>query len=273
MSDIDLLVRKDDLGVAHRIMTDLKYTATVKLKSEQWYREKHFHLPPYRHSEKPVVVEIHWNFTENTLCADMRKWWERARSENLMGCCIKVPSPEDMLIHLCIHLYNHGYNNTYVLRGLCDIAETLQHYQTEIDWKLLQDEIKKHGIEAQVHSMLYLTGRFYDQKSRLPRLINLNRVDHHFLSILEKSLFVDQCNAPTNPFLLKSLFYDSFLKKVQYLLPKIFPSREEMYKRYPVSHSSKMVFFYYLVHPFHLAAKYGRYFAEIYRIKAGGDGG
>jgi hypothetical protein len=170
-------------------------------------------------------------------------------------------------------LYNHGYNNKFVLRGLCDIAETLQHYETEIDWKFLQAEIKNYGIEAQVHSMLHLAGKFYDPELRLHHLINLNKVNHHFLGLLEKRLFADQGNAPTNQFLLKSMFYDNFLEKVQYLLPKIFPSRKEMSKRYSVSHSSKMVFFYYVVHPFHLAAKYGRDFAELYRIKAGGDGG
>lgn len=270
MMDIDLLVQKADLAAAHRIMTDLNYNAKVEWESEQRHKQMHFHLPAYRHSEKPVVVEIHWHFTENSLGIDMQKWWGRARSENLMGCCIKVPAPEDMLIHLCIHLYNHGYANKFVLRGLCDIAETLQHYETEIDWKLLQNEIKNHGIEAQVHSMLYLAGKFYDRKSRLLRLISLNRVDHHFLGILEKNLFVEQGKSPINPYLLKSLFYDDFLKKAKFLLPKIFPSRKEMFKRYPVSHFSKMVFFYYLLHPFHLVAKYGTHLAQIYKIKAGG---
>ncbi|MFZ2198829.1 MAG: nucleotidyltransferase family protein, partial [Thermodesulfovibrionales bacterium] len=251
MRDIDLLVRKDDLEVAHRIMTDLMYTPQVKVESEQWNKQKHFHLPAYRNSDKTVVVEIHWHFAENSLGIDMQKWWDRARSENIMGCCIKVPSPEDMLIHLCIHLYNHGYTNKFVLRGLCDIAETLRHYEIEMDWKLLQDEIKNHGIAAQVHSMLYLAGKYFDQGSGLHGLIDLNGVDHHFLGILEESLFADQGLEPINPYLLKSMFYDNFLKKAQYLFPKVFPSRKEMSKRYPVSPSSKRLFYYYLVHPFH----------------------
>ena len=58
-----------------------------------------------------------------------------------------VPSPADMLLHLCIHLYNHGYEKGFVLRGLCDISGTVRHYNAEIDRKLLEDEIKKYGME------------------------------------------------------------------------------------------------------------------------------
>jgi hypothetical protein len=272
MMDLDLLVRKDDLGIAQRIMTDLHYTAAAELKSEQWHRENHHHLPLYRHPQKPVVVEIHWHFTENSFGIDIKKWWERAREAKLRGCRVLVLSPEDMLVHLCIHLYNHGYENTFFLRGLCDIAETLRHYEAELDWKLLGDEIMKHGIERQVHSMLYLAREFYDLKERYLHLINLNQVDHRFLQILEKSLFADQGNTSINPHLLKSMVFNTFLQKERYLLPQIFPSREEMAKRYPVSPSSKMIFFYYLLHPFHLMAKYGKSVVEIFRTRAGKNG-
>ena len=272
MMDIDLLVREEDVRSAQRIMTDLSYIAAGEGKSEQWYREKHFHLPRYRHQQKPVVVEIHWHFTENTFGIDIKKWWERAREANLMGCRVLVLSPEDMLVHLCIHLYNHGYKNSFILRGLCDIAETLRHYEAELDWKLLGDEIMKHGIEKQVHSMLYLAREFYDLKESSLPLISLNQADHRFLKILEKSLFADQGNGSINPHLLKSMVFDTFLQKARYLWPQIFPSREEMAKRYPVSPSSKMIFFYYLLHPFHLMAKYGKSAVEILRTRAGKNG-
>ncbi len=269
MMDIDLLVRKDDIELAQRIMADLHYTMAVKYKSEQWFREKHFHLPPYRHREKPVVVEIHWHVTENVSDVDMQKWWERAENKNLMGCRIKVLSPEDMLVHLCIHLYDHGYANAFVLRGLCDIYETLRHFEAEIDWELLRSQTKKQGIEKKVHSMLYLVQSFYDQSGRSPGMIKLQGVDHHLLGMLVKSLFAEDAKGRMNSYLLKSMFYDGFLKKARYLLPKIFPSRKEMSMRYPISHLSRMMLFYYLLHPFHLMAKYGRFFIELYRTKPG----
>ncbi len=271
MMDLDLLVRKEDLGTVHRVMTDLRYAAAAGSQSKQWYREKHFHLPPYHHPEKPVVVEIHWHITENSFGLDINQLWKRTREVDLTGCRVLVLSPEDMLIHTCIHVYNHGYENAFFFRGLCDIAEIVRYYEAEINWELLSKEIKEHGIEKQVHSLLFLAGEFYEL-DRYLSAINLDRADHRFLTILKKSLFADQSRPSVLSHFLKSMIFDTFPEKARYLLSRIFPSREEMAKRYPVSASSRMMIFYYLVHPFQLMAKYGRSVIALYRGKAGRGG-
>jgi Uncharacterised nucleotidyltransferase/Transglutaminase-like superfamily len=265
MIDIDLLVKEDELAVADRVMTGLDYSSLHHPQSEQWHSRTHFHLPPYRHARKPVVVEIHWHVTGNFCNADMGKWWERAISWDLKGYRIVVPSPEDMLIHLCIHLFNHGYENGFILRCLCDILETLRHYGDGIDWKLLQAEITQQGIERQVHSILRLARKFYAswEDSFVP--LNLDHADHHFIRTLESSLFVDNGDAPINPHLLKSMMFDGLARKIRYLLPRIFPSRRQMAERYPSSTFPLMVIPYYLVRPVHLLARYGRSAMKIFR--------
>jgi Uncharacterised nucleotidyltransferase/Transglutaminase-like superfamily len=270
MADIDLLVREEELTVADRVMTDLDYSAIHGLKSQQWYRENHFHLPPYRHVRKPVIVEIHWRITRNLHGTYISKWWERAVGRDPMGYPILVPSPEDMLIHLSVHLFKHGYDNGFVLRGLCDIFETLRRYADEIDWKLLQDEIREQGIEKQVHSILQLARKFYAPLDGSFIPINLDHADYRFLQVLEGSLFVDSGDAPINPHLLKSMMFDNFPKRITYLLSMIFPSRQQMAERYPASPSSMMMFFYYLVRPFHLLARYGKSAARIFRTGTNG---
>ncbi|MEJ2684409.1 MAG: nucleotidyltransferase family protein, partial [Candidatus Sulfobium sp.] len=264
MLDIDLLVKEGELAVADKVMTGLDYSAVDSL-----YMENHFHLPPYRHVRKPAIVEIHWHFTGDSR-SNVRKWWERAKAEDLMGYRILVPSPEDMLIHLSVHLFNHGYDNGFVLRGLCDIFEALRHYEAEIDWKLLQDEIREQGIEKQVHSILQLARKFYAPLDGSFIPINLDHADYRFLQVLEGSLFVDSGDAPINPHLLKSMMFDNFPKRITYLLSTIFPSRQQMAERYPASPSSMMMFFYYLVRPFHLLARYGKSAARIFRTGRNG---
>lgn len=271
MRDIDILVKEDELAAADRVMTELDYSAADCLKSLQWYRQNHFHMPPYRHAGKPVVVEIHWHFTGNSRSADIRKWWQRAVDKDLMGHRILVPSAEDMLIHLSVHLFNHRYRKGFVLKSLCDIFETLRHYEGEIDWKLLQDEITEQEIEKQVHSILHLARKFYapGDDSFVP--MYLDHADHRFLQVLENSLFSDNGDAPINPHLLKSMAFDNFPKKIRYLLPRIFPSRQQMSGRYPASSFSVMVF-YYLVRPFNLLARYGRSAVRMYRTEKEGKG-
>ncbi len=270
MLDIDLLVKEDELILADRVMTDLDYSGADGLKSRRWFMENHFHLPPYRHVRKPAIVEIHWHITANSRCTDIRKWWERAARRNIMGRLTLVPSPEDMLIHLSVHLFDHGYDNRFVLKCLCDIFETLRRYGDEIDWNLLQDEIREHGIEKQVHSTLHLARKFYAPRDDSFVPITLDHADHRFLRVLEDSLFSNNGNTPINPHLLKSLMFDNFSKKMRYLLPAIFPSRQQMAERYPASRYPMMAFLYYLARPFNLLARYGMSVARIYGMGRNG---
>jgi hypothetical protein len=213
-----------------------------------------------------VIVEIHWHVAK-TFRADIRGWWERAVYKNIMGYPVLVPSAEDMLIHLSVHLFNHGYKNSFVLRGLCDIFETIRHHDGQIDWKLLQDEIALQGIEKQVDSILHLTSKFYTPRNDFFIPLNLDRADHHFLRALQNSLFPDLGAAPINPHLLKSMMLGELPKKMRYLLSRIFLSRQQMTERYPSSSFPVMLFFYYLIRPFYLLARYGRSTAKIYTAK------
>lgn len=264
MVDIDLLVKEEELTVADRIMTDLDYSAAYDWQPEEWYTENHFHLPPYQHAKKPVIVEIHWHFTMNPCRMDIRKWWKRVISTDTMGYRIVVPSPEDMLIHLAVHSFDHSYENGFVLRCLCDMFETLRHYRAKIDWELFRDEVARQRIEKQVHSMLYLVKESWPVTDEPLVPIDLDHADHRFLHALRDSLFAGSGNAPTNPHILKSLILGNFSRKITFLLSKMFPSRREMAVRYPASPSSVTIFFYYLVRPFHLLAKYGRSAARTY---------
>jgi Uncharacterised nucleotidyltransferase len=264
MLDIDLLVKKEELTLADRVMSGLEYSEARGLKPRQWFMENHFHLPPYLHVRKPVIVEIHWHITANSRSEDILGWWERASGRDIMGHMTLVPSPEDMLIHLSVHLFNHGYDNRFVLKCLCDIFETLRHYEDEIDWKLLQDEIERQGLERQVHSTLHLARKVYAPRDDSFVPITLDHADRRFLGVLENSLFRNNGNAPVNPHLLKSMMFDNFPMKVRYLLSAIFPSRQQMSERYPASHFPMMMFFYYLARPFNLLARYGMSAARMY---------
>jgi hypothetical protein len=269
MLDIDLLVREDELPAADKVMAELGYSVIHGVEPEQWYRENHFHLPPYQHPRKVVIVEIHWHVTRNSHGTDIRKWWERAENKNIMGYPVLVPSSEDMLIHLSVHLFHHAYNKGFVLRGLCDIYEMIQYHEGELNWKLLRDKITNQGIEKQVHSILELAVKFYAPQDECFVPINLDHADLHFLRVLENRLFADKEKAPVNPHLLKSMMFSNFGRKMGYLLAKIFLSPQEMSRRYPAS-PFPMMFVHYLIRPFHLLARYGRSAAEMYRAERKG---
>jgi hypothetical protein len=262
MMDIDLLVKKEDLPYAKEIISDLNYIPKMLILSEEWYKKNHYHLPTYIHREKSLLVEIHWDITKKPFDINMEKWFERAAYEKFNGCKVLIPSPEDMIIHLCLHLYNHGYDSRTILRDLCDISETLKNYSGKIDWLLFQNEINGYGIHSPVYSILYLVKNFFDNVEILSKaqFIEPAHINRKLLKILGERMFIEDNIFSAMPGgLIKSLAVNSIGDKMRLLLPIIFPPREIMSKRHSAFSFSKKIYFYYLFRPFKLFRKYGKH--------------
>jgi hypothetical protein len=262
MADIDLLVRKEDLPYAKEILSDLNYVPKMLILSEEWHNKNHHHLPAYIHREKSLIVEIHWDITKKPFDINIKKWFERAKDAEFNGYKVLIPSPEDMIIHLCIHLYNHGYHSRMILRELCDISETLNNYSGKFDWMLFQNEINCYRLQRPVYSILYLVKKFFDNVE-IPfqaQFIEPSHINQKLLKILGKRMAIEDDIFSAIPGgLIKSLAVNSIRDKVRLLLPIIFPSREIMSKRYLASFCPGKIYFYFLIRPFKLFAKYGKH--------------
>lgn len=262
MRDIDLLVKKEDLSYAKETMSDLGYVPKMHLLSEEWYKKNHYHLPTYMHREKSLMVEIHWDITKKPFDINIKKWFERAIYAEYNSCKVLMPSPEDIIIHLCLHLYNHGYHSQMFLRELCDISETINHYRDEIDWMLLQNEINDYGLHKPVYSILYLVKNLFGNVE-IPsqaQFIGPSYIDLKLLKILWGRMFIEDNIFSAMPGgLIKSLAVNRIGDKMRLLLPIIFPAREIMSKRHLTPSFSGKIYFYYLIRPFKLFTKYGKH--------------
>jgi hypothetical protein len=269
MSDIDLLVKKEDLSRAKKIMSDLNYVPKSHIFSDEWFEKNHYHLPTYINREKSLMVEIHWHITGKSFDLNIKKWFKRAKYTKLDGCPVLIPAPEDMIIHLCLHLYNHGYDSKMILRELCDISETLNHYRDEINWLLFQNEIDDYGLYRPVYSVLHLLKKFHSNVD-IPlqiQCIESSHINLKLLRILEKRMFIDDGIFSAIPGgLIKSLTVNRTREKLRLLFPIVFPPREVISKRYLVSSYSK-IYFYYLIRPFRLLIKYGKHLLTIHQTK------
>ena len=265
--DLDLLVKKEDLPYAKKIMSDLEYVSTPGKKSEEWQRMNHFHLPLYIQTDKSIAVEIHWHITGDSFHINIDEWWEMAKVIKIDNCQALILSPEDMLIHLCLHLFNHGYGKI-TLRGLCDIFGTLTYYRKEINWQRFQDKVDKYKISKPVYTILYFINKHEMDDDNSLRWIKLNLVNLKLLTLIEKRILGEHgvhSDIPTQ--LVQSMVLDKPSKKARILLKIIFPTREGMVKRYQISSSSKKIYFYYIFRPFYLFFKYGKFILEILRLK------
>ncbi len=81
MVDIDILVRKEYLGLSEEIMKKLNYNPRESnIPSDRHFMENHHHLVPYLSEDKLVQVEIHHNLIPNSNphSIDLSRVWKRA---------------------------------------------------------------------------------------------------------------------------------------------------------------------------------------------------
>lgn len=267
MSDIDLLVRPECLDRAKEIMSDLAYVFDSGARAEEWYKENHFHLPPFVQKEKPIIVEIHWNVAENSLDINVNKWWERAKKIKLGEASALIPSPEDMVLHLCISIY-HGNYNKAALRGLCDIIHTIHCFSEEMDWKQFREAVGQSEIARPVYSILFLIRKYFDSSMQTLSWLDQVHLDFRFTAIVEKIIF--NSDSDSYPLFMRSLAADTKWKKTKIIFNAVFSSRDKMSERYMVQSDSAMVYLYYAYRPIELSVKYGWSFLKMLCFRGSG---
>lgn len=129
MRDIDILVRREHVELAHHVLTGLGYTpaaerrpgAQLAFGTERSYRRPG-HLP----------VELHWhllNLTSYQQLAPAAWFWQQAEPVEIASAPAFVLRPTAQLLHLAAHLSLHHFD----ARGIWthDIALLLSAWQIE----------------------------------------------------------------------------------------------------------------------------------------------
>lgn len=134
MSDVDLLVRRDDVMRAHDALTASGWTEGVD-NSPEFY-EGHHHLQPLVDSlGTGTSLELHTSlFFEGHPFAltsdDIRR---RAEKVVVHGRTVMVPSVHDQLLHLCLHFAWSHMMATGAWRAFRDLDALLR--TDRVDWK------------------------------------------------------------------------------------------------------------------------------------------
>ncbi len=259
MGDVDLLVQKKDLDQIHQQLTTLGYTSRP-----YWLEAEHdlsHSLPPF---SKPNAadLDVHWDFEnpDSPFKVDNDGLWQRAIPVKIAGVDVLSLSPEDFLLHLCMHTsYHHHFVSG--LRSLCDLSATLNTYQSILNWPLFLARTHKWGVERCVFLSLYLAQLLVGAQI-LPGLLDqLKPVDYD--SRIEtwaiQQIFSELKHQPyVSINLAKTWKQRNFLAKVALFISFIFPSRSTMSTKYPVAPNSLKIYFYYPRRWFDLLSRHGR---------------
>lgn len=249
IGDLDLLVRKEDLNRVAEKLQECGYTQSKPFWMEAVV-SAHQHLPPFT---KPGVpqVEAHWSILSPTYSfnIDPDGLWSRAQPAVIGGVQTLVLSPEDLLLHLCLHTsvphrFAHG------IRALCDVAETLCHYRQEMDWDQVLLRARQWRADKCVYLTLRLAGELLNVKVPDDALeaIKPNDLDpKHVIWARESALARQTYPLPGFANFVRAWRANGLQGKVAHLLKVAFPSRGVMATMYPAPPSSKRIYLYYLV--------------------------
>lgn len=157
MRDLDLLVRKEDLNAADHLLQKLGYFSNALYQTKEWYRDNHHHLAPYIARDRTLVLELHHHILWPTapVSIPIQDLWQRARPATIASTTTLVFAPEDLLLHVCLHLSCTG-EFLGKLRILCDIAETIGRYREEIVWAQLVREAQAYQVGKFLYYPLWL---------------------------------------------------------------------------------------------------------------------
>jgi hypothetical protein len=195
LSDLDVVVRPDDLPAARASLAALGFTQA----DDPGYENAHhpFHDPPYyRQAENGTIcLELHWGlWAKHFFQLEIDALWRRAVAARVHGADVSILSPEDTLLHLAIHRSRSALR----LRFVCDVAELLRRYRATLDWEYLMAQTQAAGARTTMFYTLALAEDLLDAPLPAGVLARLH------VSRLKRQLLEHTCGAtalfrPTDP--------------------------------------------------------------------------
>lgn len=246
MSDIDLLVRPEDLARAETSLLSVGYA-----RFRPWGRRRDFTL----RGRRGAFVEIHRNVARSSapFRIDLNDFWDRARPATIADVETLALCPEDLILHVCVHA-SHSHKFGMGLRPLCDICETVRHYGGQIDWNRLRLAAEQYGASAYVYYPLLLAERLLGAGIPAETLVELKpgASDPKFVERLE-GFVLDVTPMTIRGFgATWDLFHaidgsQGIRSKMASLLQWVFPPMAWLRRRYNLPTDSRLALLYYPV--------------------------
>lgn len=241
MDDVDLLFKKKDLSRCQKRLMDTDY---------------------YPYCSR-LPLDIHWDFdiTPANLHINIEEVWERAQPAIIADVEVRVLSPEDLLLHLCLHLAVKQLFQSVGLRTFCDIRETIRHYHGQIQW----EHVSSRAIQWGARNSVFLTLLFArdllnaEVPSDTMEALKPDNLDPRVRAWAFEQIFHDTGDLlPLSPYFWQLWEPGSFREKVAHFLNLIFPPPEFISQEYPAPYGSPRNYLYYLNRLKDHLPRYGR---------------
>ena len=150
-SDLDILVRRDDVARASELLVALGFQPHFKLTGNQvaaFVRLGYVQL--FERDNGKNVVELHWAIVPRFFSFSLQteRLFQRLTQIDLAGHQVLAPAPEDLLLILCVHGAKDMWER---LEWVCGIAELVRGNQV-MNW----EQVLEQARELDSERMLFL---------------------------------------------------------------------------------------------------------------------
>lgn len=238
MTDIDLLVRKEDLLRVDEELKRLGYRASDRSVNDVDFSATYLMTLDYRsHLPNSPSFHIHWHFVNSSIPNEsyirhiqMEDIWKDAEKAIISDVETLVMAPHYLLIHLSEHALRvtHSLGK---LSFLCDINQAINFYRERLDWERLIKESFKFKLNHMVYFNLYFTSQFLGAK--IPERV-LSELRPKRLTLGERVFM----NSVSNNNHVRGLSYlvhlamnEGFFRKMKFVWRTFFPPREILAQR------------------------------------------
>ena len=260
MGDVDLLVKKDDLL---RVEQELLALGSIPKEYNRVLAQDNHHFV-YELPRTNLRVEIHWTvfLPNNSFQINLDGLWNRAQPVTLVQTSTLALSPEDLLLHLCLHTAKHAHQMR--VRMLCDIGEVVQRFGAELDWQEMGARARQWGTVHAVYAVLRLAQELLEVAVPADWLTSLqpDSFDRRYLELAREQILADHNRMKgagiSSPHLAQLQGPKGLGVKLKLILGGLFPSRENMARMYPAPANSWRIFLYYPARILFVLTRYGK---------------
>jgi hypothetical protein len=158
-SDLDLLVRPNDVASVSKILAATGYDPHFRLNERQQQALIRFRTERgFIRSADRLAVDVHWRLLPMPFAfEDDDVLWSRSVRTAIQGVELPTLDDEDMVLFLCIHGAKHGWDQ---LALLCDLAE-MTCARPKLKWEEILRRARKAGKQRMVVVGLLLINELF----------------------------------------------------------------------------------------------------------------
>ncbi len=237
MIDIDLLVRRESLPTALRVLSEY---CSAPSQIEAYAKENIEAVRQVMFRKAGIVetlIDLHWSLLDSPFYPHrfFGDWaWETAKPALVGGTSVSILGCEALVLHLCAHLLID--QSEYQLLELHDIAEVVTRYESQIDWDLMFTKAQQFDLVSPLQEVLSRVMEDWDimipndAREKLSAL-RASPAEAEFFTWLTRK------NQPAVKLLSANLAsMPSWRERLRYIWRSIFPKQSYMERYYRARH-------------------------------------